>query len=169
MKVKYLQVGKIVGVHGIKGLIKVQHWCDTPADLCRYKRLYLAEDKPIAVERAVPHGNMVLLKLKGIDTPQQAQALRGIVLRLSREDAVLPEGRYFIEELIGCQVTDADTGLVLGTVQDVSATGANDVWHIEKDGRTYLLPAIDECIVSVDVEKGSAVVRPLKGIFDDED
>ncbi|MBQ2135832.1 MAG: hypothetical protein II201_03000, partial [Clostridia bacterium] len=64
---------------------------------------------------------------------------------------------------------DADTGECLGTVTDVSKTGANDVWHIEKNGAEYLVPAIDSVIVSVDVQNEKAIIRPLKGIFDNED
>ena len=69
---------------------------------------------------------------------------------------------------MGCEVTDADSGAILGKITDVSATGANDLWHIRKDGREYLVPAIEQVIVSVDTEAGAVVLRPLKGIFDDE-
>ena len=71
--------------------------------------------------------------------------------------------------LIGITVTDADSGVVLGEISDVSQTGANDVWHIKKDGREYLIPAIDDVLVKVDIDSETAVIRPLKGIFDDED
>ena len=91
------------------------------------------------------------------------------MLTVNRDDISLPEGRYFVDELIGCTVTDADTGEELGVISDVSKTGANDVWHITKNGNEYLVPAIESVIVSVDVEKEVAVLRPLKGIFDDED
>jgi 16S rRNA processing protein RimM len=80
----------------------------------------------------------------------------------------LPEGRYFISDLLGVEVFDADTNERLGEITDVSQTGANDVWHIKRDGKEYLIPAIDDVLISVDIDNNTAVIRPLKGIFDDE-
>ena len=87
----------------------------------------------------------------------------------TREDACLPEGRYFVEDIIGCTAYDADSGEEYGTVTDVSVTGANDVWHITKNNKEYLIPAIDEVIVSAEPENERVIIRPMKGIFDDED
>ena len=103
------------------------------------------------------------------ETIEEAEKLRNSVIYIDRNDVSLPEGRYFIDDLIGCNVTDADTGNLLGKISDISETGANDVWHITNNGKEYLVPAIDEVIVSVNVEEKSAVLRPMKGIFDDED
>ena len=91
------------------------------------------------------------------------------MLYIDRADIRLEEGRHFIQDLIGCSVTDADTGETLGTLTDVSETGANDVWHVKREGREYLVPAIPDVIVKVDVDKEEIVLRPLKGIFDDAD
>ena len=109
------------------------------------------------------------MALRGVETIEDAERLRNKVLFINRSDAHLPEGRYFIDDLIGCTVYDADSGKSYGTVSDVSKTGANDVWHIASEGKEYLLPAIDEVVISVAPEKGEVVIRPMKGIFDDED
>ena len=77
--------------------------------------------------------------------------------------------KYFIKELLGCKIYDADTNDLLGTVKDVTNAPANDVWHIINEKGEYLVPAIDDVVVSVDVEKCIGFIRPLKGIFDDED
>ena len=69
---------------------------------------------------------------------------------------------------MGVEVFDADTNARLGEITDVSETGANDVWHITKDGKEYLIPAIKDVLISVDIDKNIAIIRPLKGIFDDE-
>ena len=100
---------------------------------------------------------------------EQAESLRGKILYISRDDITLPDGRYFIDDLIGCGVFDADSGENYGEISDVSQTGANDVWHIKSGEKEYLLPAIDEVIVSVDPENERLEIRPMKGIFDDED
>ncbi|MBQ2676441.1 MAG: ribosome maturation factor RimM [Clostridia bacterium] len=167
---KFLETGKIVGTHGIRGEMRVQPWCDTPQFLTKFKRLYL-DDKGTAlnIKSSRVHGNIVLVLAEGVNSIEDAEKLRGKVLFISREDAQIKEGAYFIQELIGCTVFDADTDAVLGELCDVSETGANDVWHIKNSGKEYLVPAIKDVVVSVDVENEKIVIRPLKGIFDDED
>ena len=95
--------------------------------------------------------------------------MRNRVLFIKRSDAKIAKGSYFISELIGCEVFDADDDDVCyGTLSDVSETGANDVWHITKNGKEYLIPAIPDVVISVDVEKNRVEIKPLRGIFDDE-
>ena len=169
MKKQFLEVGQVVGTHGVRGTMRVKPWSDDSDFLSDFKRVYLDEGKTeLKISSAKAHGNVTLLDIKGVDSIEKAEAMRGKVLTVNRDDIALPEGRYFVDELIGCVVTDADTGENLGTVTDVSKTGANDVWHITRDNTEYLVPAIDSVIVNVDVEKETAVLRPLKGIFDDE-
>lgn len=169
MKKQFLEVGQIVGTHGVRGTMRVKPWSDDSDFLSDFKRVYLDKgETELKVSSAKAHGNVTLLDIKGVDSIEKAEGLRGKVLMVNRDDIALPEGRYFVDELIGCVVTDADTGENLGTITDVSKTGANDVWHITRDNTEYLVPAIPSVIVSVDVEKEAAVLRPLKGIFDDE-
>lgn len=169
MKKEFLEIGKIVGVHGLKGFMKVQYWCDDSDFFCSFKKFYLNENTVLDVESSKPHGNIILLKAKGISTIEEAESMRGKTLLIKREDAILEEGRHFIEEIIGCSVYDSENGELLGKLTDVTDNPANDIWHIEKEGREYLFPAIDEFIVSVDVETEKIVIKVLKGIFDDED
>ena len=160
-----------MGTHGVKGMTRVQVWADSPDFLKQFKYLYTDEkgENRLAVLKVQPHGNISLVAFKGVDTIEHAESFRNTVLYINRKDVKLPEGRYFITDLMGITVYDADTGAVLGTICDVSQTGANDVWHIKKDEREYLIPAIDDVLVNVDVDAEKAVIRPLKGIFDDED
>ena len=97
--------------------------------------------------------------------------MRGKILYIRRSDARLPEGRYFISELIGCAVLDADDPQKrYGTLSDVSQTGANDVWHVTNDaGQEFLLPAIPSVVIETNVAENRVTIRPLKGIFDDAD
>lgn len=170
MKKRYLEVGKIVGTHGVKGMTRVQVWADSPDFLKQFKYLYTDKNggDKLTVLKVQPHGNISLLAFKGVETIEHAESLRNTVLYIDRKDVKLPEGRYFITDLIGITVFDADSGAVLGEICDVSHTGANDVWHIKKEGKEYLIPAIDDVLVDVDIESEKAVIRPLKGIFDDE-
>ncbi len=160
-----------MGTHGVKGMTRVQVWADSPDFLKQFKYLYTDKDgnNKLTVLKVQPHGNISLVAFKGVESIEHAESFRNTVLFIDRKDVKLPEGRYFITDLIGITVTDADSGAVLGEISDVSQTGANDVWHIKKDGKEYLIPAIDEVIVKVDIDSETAVIKPLKGIFEDED
>ena len=167
---QFLETGQVVGTHGVRGEMRVQPWCDEPAVLAGLTRLYLdPEGKTSLKVRSRVHGNLVLVKAEGVDSIEAAERLRGKTLYLDRRQLPLPEGHYFVDDLIGCRVLDADSGEELGLLSDVSKTGANDVWHITRAGREYLVPAIPDVVVSVDVATEQVVLRPLKGIFDDED
>ena len=170
MKKQKIETGKIVGTHGVRGGLRVQPWCDSPSFFCNLKTLYVKTKEGFEskkIKSARPHGNIVILELKDVVTMEQAEALRGIVLYLDRKELSLEEDRYLICDLIGCSVFHADTKELLGTISDVSQTGANDVWHIMKDSSEYLIPAIDEVVVSVDVDSDRIEIRPLVGIFEE--
>lgn len=168
---KHLETGKIVGTHGIRGMVRVQPWSDSGEFLTNFKRFFLSPDgeNELKVMKIQPHGGVVLVAFKGIDSVELAESLRGKTLYINRDDIALPEGRYFIDDLIGCGVFDADSGEKYGVISDVSQTGANDVWHIKSGEKEYLLPAIDKVIVKVAPESERLEIRPMKGIFNDED
>lgn len=165
---EFLEAGQIVGTHGVRGMVRIMPWSDDGEFLSNFKKFYLENGESLAVTKIQPHGRVVIAAFKGVDTVEQAEALRGKTVCIARKDAKLGEGRYFVSELIGCTVFDADTNALLGTLTDVSETGANDVWHITRDNNEYLVPAIPDVIVSVDVAAEKIVLRPLKGIFEDE-
>ncbi|MBR3816009.1 MAG: 16S rRNA processing protein RimM [Clostridia bacterium] len=166
----YLEIGKITSTHGIRGEMRFQPWCDSPEFLTKFKTLYFDKKGEKAVKiKARSNGEMAILKIEGIETVEEAAKLRDKVLYMKRADARLPEGQYFIQELIDCKVYDADDeSICYGVLSDVSQTGANDVWHIENDGKEYLIPAIPPVVISTDVVEGTIKIRPLRGIFDDE-
>lgn len=173
MRHAFLEVGKIVSTHGIRGEVRVDPWCDGPAFLRQFKTLYYDKNgaRPVAVKACRPHGNIAILKLEGVDTVEAAAALRNKVLFMARADAKLPDNHYFIQDLIGCRVCDADApDKQYGVLTDVSTTGANDVWHVTDDsGKEYLLPAIPPVVIDADIDNERITIRPLKGIFDDAD
>lgn len=167
MKKRFLECGKIVATHGLRGEVKVLPWCDGPEALVPIKTFYLdGGNTPKRAERCRIQKNMVLLKLEGVDTPEAAQALRGRVLWLDREEDTLEEGQYYIQDLIGLSVEDADTGERYGILRDVTETGANDVYHVAfPDGRVQLVPAIPQVIAKIDIDGGKMLIRPLEGLF----
>ena len=166
---KYLKGGKIVTTHGIRGEVKVQPWTDTPDVFCDLDRVYLKNGaSAIEIENAREHKGMLILKLKGTDTVEDAQKLVNTVLYIDREDIELDEGEYFIQDIIGLEVFDIDNGKLYGKVTDVTATGANDVFHITFENKTYLIPNIKSVVINIDVEGGKIEIRPLEGLLEYE-
>lgn len=170
---EYLEIGQIVGTHGVRGELRVQPWCDSPDFFKKFKTLYFDArgEKPVKVISSRAHGNVVLLCLENCNSVENATALRGKVLFMRRSDAKLKKGDYFIAELMDCKVVDFhNRDICYGILSDVSQTGANDVWHIkDANGKENLIPAIPDVVKEVDVENGVITISPLKGLFDDED
>ena len=171
MKKEFLEIGKIVSTSGLKGEVRVQPWSDSPDFLSSFSSLYFSEGaQKLTVEKARPQKTVVILKLRGVDTGEAANALRGKNLYVARADVKLPERTFFVQDLIGLRVIDADDPSVeYGTLTDVSQTGANDVYHITKGGKTTLIPAIRQVVEETSLEKGEMRIRPMKGLFDDAD
>lgn len=167
---QFIETGRIVGTHGIRGEMRLEVWADSPQFLSGLKYLYLSAEGEGRLELAAarPHKNICILKVKGVDTIEQAERYRSRIVYLDRKDRPLENGRYFIQDLLGCNVMHAETGEKLGEISEVSQTGANDVWHIKRGEQEYLIPVIPQVVSSVEPENGIVKIVPLKGIFDDE-
>ena len=168
MKKQFLDSGKIVGTHGIKGEVRIDPWCDSPEFLCAFKKLWLDENGTEFIEvKSRPHKNIALAKIKGVDTIEAAEKYRGKVVYINRDDINLAEGVHFVQDLIGLEVKDAGNGRVYGKISDVLRTGANDVYHIaDEKGNVKLIPAIPEVVAETDIEGGVMKITPLEGLFD---
>ena len=167
----YLEIGQVVSTHGIRGEVRLNPWCDGPEFVKKFKTLYGDADGKTAykVVSCRPHGNIAILKLEGVDTVEQAEAMRSKMLYMKRADAHLPSGKWFIAELIDCECVDADDeSKIYGKIADVASGAANDVWYITTpDGKEVLIPAIKDVVIRCDVESGKAYIRPLRGLFDE--
>lgn len=161
------QVGVISTTHGIAGEVKV---FPTTDDMNRFKKLKEVildtgkETQLLHIQQVRFFKNMVIVKFKEFQSINDVERLRGKSLYVTRENAVkLQKDEYFIADMIGIQVV-SDEGEDLGILQDVMQTGANDVYVVEKDGEELLIPAIKECILSVNVEEGKMEVHLLPGL-----
>lgn len=171
MKKQFLETGKIVSTHGIRGDIKIYPWCDTPEFITDFDVLYLDKGAtPVKVISSRVQKGMVVAHLEGYDTVEEATALRNKVLYVNREQVDMDDGDYFIQDIMGMQVEDEDTGIVYGTICDYSETGANRVYHIKtKNGKELLFPAIEGLVIKkVDFDEDKMIIKPMEGLFDDE-
>jgi len=169
MKKQFLEIGQIVSTQGIRGEVRVQPWCDTASFLTEFETLYFDQGKtPVQIEDAWVNKNVVVLKLEGIETVEAARTLRNRVLYMDRNDVELEEDTYFIEDLIGMQVIDAETGRVYGKLVRVTQTGANDVYHIrEASGKETMIPAVPLIVKETDVDAELMKIVPIPGLFDE--
>ena len=163
MKHRYLEAGKIVNTHGIAGEVKITPWADDPDFLLNFKTLYL-DGKPIHIRSARVHKNAVLMKLDGVDDINEAMRLKNKVVSIDREDATLEEGSFFLADLYGLEVRDADSGEVLGTISDVLTPPANNVYIVKGTKREYMIPAVSEFIVETNVDEGYLLVHLIEGM-----
>ena len=132
--------------------------------------LYLDRDgvQPVKI-KARAHKNMALVKLEGVDTVAEAEALRGRILYLHRDDVKLEPGRYFIQDLLGLRIVDADTGRALWRAHRRQRHGCQRRLPMRyRDGREILIPAIPQVIAQIDTDGGVLRLRPMPGLLDDE-
>ena len=163
MKHRYVEAGKIVYTQGIAGEVKIMPWADDPDFLLNFKTLYL-DGKPIHIRSARVHKNAVLMKLDGVDDINEAIRLKNKVVSIDREDAMLEEGSFFLADLYGLEVRDADSGEVLGTISDVLTPPANNVYIVKGTKREYMIPAVSEFIVETNVDGGYLLVHLIEGM-----
>ena len=167
---RFLEIGKIVSVHGLKGDVKVEPWCNDPEFICEFDRLYSKDGKKeYEIERCRIQKNMAIMKIKGIDSVEEGQAVRNKILFMDRNDVELEDGYYFFQDLIGLEVIDSENQKVYGKIKEVLQTGANDVYHIKIDGgKSYYIPAIPDVVDKVDLTDEKMFITPLEGLFDED-
>ena len=165
---QYLEAGKITRTHGVRGELVMEIWADSPSVISSLSELYYDPDgtRPIGLISSREHKGRLLLTLKSINTVEHADRLRGKILYLNRDDITLPEGRYFLEDLIGLRAIDGETGQAYGTITEVIPAPANNVYRITDGGREYLFPAVEHMIKSTDIQSGIIELLPIPGIFD---
>lgn len=170
--IQELQVGVITQTHGIRGEVKVFPTTDDVNRFKKLKEVTLDNEKErlvLEIEGVKFFKQYVILKFKGLDSINDIEKYKRAKLLVNRENAVrLRKNEYFIADLIGMEVM-TDEGRRLGTLKDVLLTGANDVYVVEREnGVEVLLPAIKECILEVDMEKGCMTVHVLDGLLEED-
>lgn len=165
---QYLECGRIVNTHGVRGGLKLESWCDTPDDLASLKKVFFkanGEFECRKVKRASIFKQFVLMELDGIDSIEKAELLKGTVVFADRDDISIDEDAFFIADLIGLDVIDIATGEKLGTLADVLNLGASDLYEIKTPSGKKLIPAVPEFIKEIDLDKGIFVAL-IEGMLD---
>jgi len=167
MKLETINVGRIVNAHGIKGEVRVQPRDGDPYFLAEFKTFYI-DGKPVTPTANHVHKSLVLMKFPGVDDMNAALTWKDKVLYIRREDAHLPEGEYFDDELLGVEVYDEATGALLGEIKQVETYPASKVYTV-KGEKEYLIPAVKDAFIrSVDLDKNRMEIHLWEGLATDE-
>ena len=167
MKAEYLECGKICSPHGVRGVVKVEPWCDSPKVLARAKAVYLKSldgYRRLPVTAASISGAFLLMTLEGISTREDAQAYKNTTLYLHRSDIPVPKGAMLIADMIGLPVTDADSGRLYGTLSDVTDGVGYQIYSVKTEGGEVLLPAVAEFVK--EIGEDGIKISPIPGFFD---
>lgn len=168
MKKAYLECGKIINIHGFRGTVKLESWCDSPDVLASLEHVWFLEGdsyRARKVLRASIFKQFVLMDLEGIADEDAANALRNTVVYAAREALPLEEGDFFIVDLLGLPVRHADTGEELGRLKNITSQGATDLYFVTTPFGEAIVPAVPEFIIKIDPED-AIYVRPIPGLLD---
>ncbi len=168
MKEKYLECGKIINTHGVRGACKIDSWCDSPEVICELKTLYYKkkdEYLPLEVTKASVHKGCALVYFYGVDSIEAATLLKNRVVYADRDDIEIDDDRVFVADIIGLDVFDENTGKRLGVLADYIESVASDIFVVKTDdGKEVLVPAVDEFIGHIDDD--GVYLAPIAGMFE---
>lgn len=165
---QYLECGKIINTHGVRGGLKLESWCDTPDDLASLKKVFLKNGEEYIchkVKRASVFKQFVLFELDGISDINIAEMLKGTVVYADRDDISIDEDAVFIADMIGLPVIDIESGEEIGKLSDVLNLGASDLYEIKTKSGKKLIPAVPEFIKEIDLDRGIFVAL-IEGMLD---
>lgn len=158
---EFLECGKIVNTHGIRGEVKIVPWADSPEFLCGLPCLYI-DGVPYTVCAARVHKGSVLAQLEGVEDINAAMELKNKVVLLARKDVRLDPGAFFIADLIGLRVID-ENGQELGVLREILSPSVQQV-YVVKGARDILIPAVPEFILETNVPGGYIKVHLIEGM-----
>ena len=161
---EYIEFGKIVNTHGIKGEVKIYSYTDNPSNILKLKKVYI-ENVEYQVERIRLTSNMFILKLKGIDRIEDTESIKNkeiyrVVLKKEKEST----DEFFVRDLIGLDIVDEEENKI-GILKDVINTGANDIYIVKREAqKELLLPAIKQVVKNIDIKNKKIVVKVMEGL-----
>ncbi len=162
---RFLTIGEVLGPWGRVGEVKVSIITQFPERFLSLTRVYL-DEVPYGVEASRLHKRTIVLKLRGIDSIDEAEKLRGKLVEVpTSEAAPLAEEHYYHYQIIGLEVWTKD-GRLVGKVEDILTTPANDVYVVRTDKKETLIPAIEDVVLRIDLDAGRIIIEPIAGLLD---
>ena len=160
-KQQYIEAGKILNTHGVKGEVKIQVWLDSPEFMKKFKKLYI-DGAAYKVLSARQHKDMLMVLFEGVNDVNAAMCLKNKTVFVDRKDAKLPRGSYFLQDIIGATVID-ENGSEVGKLADIMETPASTI-YVVKGETEHLIPAVPEFILKTDADRGIIKVHLIEGM-----
>ena len=161
-KKKLIEAGRIVNTHGVQGEVKIEVWLDSPQFFKSFRRLVLDSGEELKVLGAKTHKGFVIVRLEGVADVNAAMRLKGKSVSVRREDATLPKGAFFLQDIIGARVVD-ESGAEIGTLAEVVETPASNIYVVKGESE-HLIPAVPEFIKKTDADAGVITVHLIEGM-----
>lgn len=168
-KQKYLECGKAVSTHGVRGTLRLECYCNDTETLAKLRRMYKkapsGEFVPMKVRAASVQKNMVLVTFENITTLDEAILYKGTVFYADRDDISRDKGDVFIADMIGLDVVDEESGEKYGVLKDVISPAGRDIYVVDDvNGGEFMIPSVAEFIRNIDVDSGKIVVHLIEGM-----
>ena len=160
-KSRYIEAGRICNAHGVTGEVKIEVWLDSPQFMKKCGRIFI-EGREFKISSAKTHKGFLIARLEGIDDVNAAMSLKARTAYILRSDAKLPQGGYFIQDIIGARVQD-EQGREIGRLTEVLERPASNIYVVQGE-EEHLIPAVPEFIMSTDYEAGIITVRLIEGM-----
>jgi 16S rRNA processing protein RimM len=159
---KLIETGKIINTHGIRGEVKIDPWANSPAELLDYETFYI-DEKPYGVIKARVQKKFVIAALEGVSSIEEAEKLKNKVIYISRDEMELEDGEYLLNDLIGLEAIDNDSGKSLGKITDILTPPGGEVFEIRGE-REILIPMRPEFLIDVDTDAGKVSFHLIEGM-----
>jgi 16S rRNA processing protein RimM len=170
MQDQFITIGRVSGLHGLRGNLRIHYYNERRSDFLSYQKLYLKDKEgrvqPYEIQEAKIHKKCISARLKGCEGIVDAEKFIGASVLVKRENLPpLEEGEYYWFEIIGMDVV-TDDGRALGRVKSILPSGSNDVYLVQRAEGEWLIPATEEIILRVDREKGQMVIHLIEGLLE---
>lgn len=160
-KQRYIDAGRIVNTHGVRGEVKIEVWLDSAEALRSFRRVYLAGEEKKLLSARVQKG-FLIARLEGLDDVSAAMTLKGKTVQIDRADAELEPGAFFLQDILGASVVD-ESGAEIGKLSDVLELPGHRV-YVVKGATEHLIPAVPEFIIKTDADTGVITARLIEGM-----
>ena len=164
-----LLIGRVIGPHGVRGLVKIESYARSEDTLLTAGRVYLKQRDGEMSEHellaAGPHKGVSLIRLEGLDSRDRVEPYRGAEVFIRKAAVSRDEDEYFWHELVGLKVY-LETGRYLGTVEEIVSTAANDIYVVREGKEEFLIPAIHDVVKTIDLENGKMILFEVEGLLD---
>lgn len=162
---EYIEIGRVNNTHGIHGEVKVEVWCDDIEEFLSLKTLYTESGEPLEITSSRRADKIAVVKFDGFTNPEQCAKLKGKSVFAKRDDLTLPEGRYYICDLMGLPVFDVETNEKIGVICDILEKPASFVYTVKTENGEFMIPDVDEFIKKVDINDGM-YIKLIPGLID---